>query len=74
MEEVGRELSVNWKWTANARVCKMGEGWQKDGLTKFNELCSFVMKDREKELGKNTFGFENWFLKKHQERVTKKEE
>ena len=69
LEEVGREANITWKWTANARICKMGEGWQKNGLIRFNELCSFVMKDREKELGRNTFGFENWYLKNKQEEV-----
>ena len=37
---------VTWKWTANARVCKMGEGRQQEGLTRFNDLCKFVMEDR----------------------------
>ena len=26
MEEAGLDGVVTWKWTANARVCKMGEG------------------------------------------------
>ena len=72
METVRREGVVTWKWTANARVCKMGEGWQKEGLTRFNELCRFVMEDRKREHGPQTFGFENWYLKNCQEHINLK--
>src|SRR6476660_3096679 len=62
MENSENEREQSWKWTANARVCKMGEGWQREGLNRFNELCSFVQDDCIAELGINTFGFENWYL------------
>lgn len=72
MEDSGKEREPSWKWTANARVCKMGEGWQREGLNRFNELCSFVNDDRNTELGINTFGFENWYLKKCQDEANMK--
>ena len=72
IELEGRK-SVSWKWTAYAKVCKMGEGWKNEGLTRFNELCRFVMEDRKRERGHQTFGFENWYLKNCQEQINLKE-
>ena len=63
---------MNWKYTANARVCKKGEGWQKTGLERFNELCSNVMKDRNNDSGLSTLGFENWYLKYCQDKYNLK--
>ena len=67
--ELDKRESVTWKWTANARVCKMGEGWKKEGLTRFNELCRFVMEDRKREHGLQTFGFVNWYMKNCQKQI-----
>lgn len=72
MENRDKDVVTNWKWTANARVCKMGEGWQRDGLNCFNDLCTFVAEDRDTESGANTFGFENWYLQKCQEEANVK--